>query len=81
MSGNAKIAIPGVERQMLFELAKAQGATIKGMLGRYVESAKNAPCKDLYKSCGFDQVSQTEWSFSLGENRAIKAVPWISVKH
>ena len=71
----------GVERQMLFELAKAQGATIKGMLGRYVESAKNAPCKDLYKSCGFDQVSQTEWSFSLGENRAIKAVPWISVKH
>lgn len=68
-----------VEQQMLFELLRAQGENIQGLIGRYIESPKNGPCRGLYKSCGFRNVSETDWVLDVKTDQTIQPVAWISV--
>ena len=54
-----------VEQQMLSELSAAQDAQVKCLIGIYKETAKNGPCRSLYKNCGFTQTSETHWELSF----------------
>ncbi len=69
-----------VEQQMLFELASRQTGGVRRIIGRYLETERNAPCRDLYKSCGFRPVSATDWAYELGTDQGLKAIPWIAIR-
>jgi FkbH-like protein len=69
----------GFEHRMLTEVVTACSSQVDEFIGRYVASDRNAPCREVFEENGFSRVSDTDWSYRIGEARALKPVPWIRV--
>lgn len=55
--------------------AKAKG--LKELIGEYIPTKKNMPCKDFYKDHGFEEKNG-KWFISL-TNYKPKQIPWIKI--
>jgi FkbH-like protein len=69
----------GFEQQMLTEVMTACSTQVDELVGRYVASDRNTPCREVFKRYGFSRVSDSDWSYRIGEAKALKSVPWITV--
>jgi predicted enzyme involved in methoxymalonyl-ACP biosynthesis len=64
---------------MLTEMMAACSIQADEFIGRYVASDRNAPCREVFEKNGFSRLSDIDWSYRIGEAKALKPVPWITV--
>jgi FkbH-like protein len=69
----------GLEQQMLAEMMAACSAQADEFIGRYVASDRNSPCREVFEKSGFSRVSDNDWSYRVGEAKALRPVPWIAI--
>ncbi|MCC7363125.1 MAG: HAD family hydrolase [Dehalococcoidia bacterium] len=68
----------GVERAFLAAVVddvRARGAS--QVRGRFIPTAKNAPAASLFRDCGFEQLSATDWMLDVRES-TVEPPAWIT---
>ena len=55
----------GIERALLDRITDDQKGRVIALTGRIVETARNLPVRNLYRSCGFTEMSDGIWRLKL----------------
>ena len=69
-----------VERAILNQVKRhAQQAGLKAVVGEYVETASNAPCKLVYKNNEFTD-NKGSWQYEISTNLTVKDPEWLTIE-
>lgn len=62
-----------------FIIEKMRKLGVRRIIGEYMHTKKNMPCRYFYRDHGFNKISESKWSLNL-KNHNVYCPPWITIK-